>query len=201
MKKRIEYEFTADDVADWVKARIDGHVSLQGLFDTLKNLSKILAAPTGGIIAFCEARERKEKIEEKLDIVLAHDARRAHLDELDDAPEKPELSRFLPRRPYDVPTPPDGWVYVGGGSENNSIRWTASTDIWHRFGLLSPSEGGGWIQHTPGDVMPVETKTLVDVLLGGAEIETFTGMNLDWGERGLGTSIIGWRPALAEVRS
>jgi len=77
MKKRIEYEFTADEVADWVKARIDGHVSLQGLFDTLKNLSKTLAAPTGGIIAFCEAREaeRSEMESEPTDAQLAEFAR------------------------------------------------------------------------------------------------------------------------------
>ena len=87
-----------------------------------------------------------------------------------------------------------------------AIRWTAEPDIWHRFGLLAPSEGGGWIPHTPGDPMPCESRC--EVLLKGeindAQFRYQPGeirFGGDWTWRKLGgeNNIIGWRPALAEV--
>jgi hypothetical protein len=159
------------------------------------------------------------------------DARRAHLDELDDAPEKPALSRFLPRRPDDVPVLPDGWVYVGKGVDNKflassehiglltgegwccgemarcgnglhqhyAISWIAPADVWDRFGLLAPSEGGGWIPHTPFTPKPDYADAKSDVLMdmrSGEQVACFFPTN-DWQI----FPVIGWRPALAEVRS
>ena len=167
---------------------------------------------------------------------------RAELDSLKSAPaatEPPALARFLPRRPADVPAPPDGWVYVGRGVESNrnltpsndisayiswrgdwsigdqlgrddkkpyAVLWTAPADIWHRFGLLAPSEGGGWIPHTPGDAMPCEGRC--EVLLKG-EIddaqfrnqpgEVRFGNDWYWDADDADNNIIGWRPALWEV--
>jgi hypothetical protein len=148
---------------------------------------------------------------------------------------KSNLSRFLPRRPDDVPAPPDGWVYVGRGVDKKfvtpsehigtlagssgwccgdmarcgnriyqhyAIRWTAPTDIWHRFGLLAPSEGGGWIPHTPGDAMPCDGKMVVQVLFNlddKSGLRPWEARVYPWNEGE--PSIIGWRPALAEVRS
>jgi hypothetical protein len=152
---------------------------------------------------------------------------------------QPALARFLPRRPDDVPAPPDGWVYVGRGNDANkdkpdsldilnisgmrtwvigqsvkgidvysnyAIRWTAAPDIWHRFGLLAPSEGGGWIPHRPGDAMPCEGRC--EVLLKG-EIddaqfrckpgEVRYGTAWCWDSDHSDNNTIGWRPALAEV--
>jgi hypothetical protein len=176
----------------------------------------------------------------ELDVLKAPpsmDRRRRELDALADGPwegeEKPSLARFLPRRPDDVPAPPDGWVYVGmdletnekggcskhiglflpdeegwdlsewnadgRGNHNLCIRWTAPAYIWHRFGLLAPSEGGGWIPHTPGDVMPCEGGDLIYVMAKGYEDDALekyaTASHCGWDK------IIGWRPALAEVRS
>jgi hypothetical protein len=87
-----------------------------------------------------------------------------------------------------------------------AIRWTAPADIWHRFYLLAPSEGGGWIPHTPGDVRPCEGRC--EVLLNGelddAQFRNQPGevrFGKDWYWRAgrLDNNIIGWRPALAEV--
>jgi hypothetical protein len=149
---------------------------------------------------------------------------------------KSNLPRFLPRRPDDVDAPPDGWVYVGGGSVANeskdnskwiintndelkwiehyrvqgscgllhyAVRWTAPADIWHRFGLLSPYKGGGWIPHTPGDPLPCNGDISVDCLRADCEtLKNRHPMSLIWSKAVLaGMSIIGWRPSLAEVRS
>jgi hypothetical protein len=86
-----------------------------------------------------------------------------------------------------------------------AIRWTAAPDIWHRFGLLAPSEGGGWIPHRPGDPMPCEG--LCEVLLKGemddAQFrnnlgEVMYGTGWCWDDDLANNNIIGWRPA-AEV--
>jgi hypothetical protein len=152
------------------------------------------------------------------------------------ATEPPALSRFLPVRPDDVPAPPDGYAFglqagplrvplacdvnylaLFAGSQWQigargacgapyAIRWTAPADIWHRFGLLAPSEGGGWIPHTPGDAMPCDC--VCEVLLRG-EIddalfrlkpgEVRCGTQWCWDDDHADNDIIGWRPALAEV--
>jgi hypothetical protein len=92
----------------------------------------------------------------------------------------------------------DGF-YVG-------IEWTAEPDIWHRFGLLAPSEGGGWIPHCPDDPMPCEGRC--EVLLKGemddAQFrlkpgEVRYGTAWCWDSGHSDNNIIGWRPALAEV--
>jgi hypothetical protein len=89
--------------------------------------------------------------------------------------------------------------------EHYAIRWTAAPDIWHRFGLLAPSEGGGWIPHTPGDAMPCGGGEIVRVLFStGAEGRpsqyAIHAADWAWGlyeyEK---LQIIGWRPLLAEV--
>ena len=153
---------------------------------------------------------------------------RAELDSLKAAPaatEPPALSRFLPRRPADVPAPPAGWVYVGMGFEppygtresydlaawlgwraewnvgqagrdpgkHYAIRWTAAPDIWHRFGLPAPSEGGGWIPHTPFTPKPDNADSNADVLMdmqGGEKVACFCPTN-EWQN----FPVIGWRPA------
>jgi hypothetical protein len=85
-----------------------------------------------------------------------------------------------------------------------AIRWTAPADIWHRFGLLAPSEGGGWIPHRPGDAMPYKGEMLVNVLYKCGEVSMFTGIASRYNWESLATDdddqfdIIGWRPA-AEV--
>ena len=99
------------------------------------------------------------------------------------------------------------WMVRGYNEESHyAIRWTAEPDIWHRFGLLAPSEGGGWIPHTPGDPMPCEGEMIIDVLIKSSGEET-----VELGSRknettqakyyifSSCTEIIGWRPALAEV--
>ena len=74
----------------------------------------------------------------------------------------------------------DSQGYSGTATrEHYAIRWTAEPDIWHRFNLLAPSEGGGWIPHRPGDAIPWRGP--------------ISRLRNDLG------GIIGWRPALAEV--
>jgi hypothetical protein len=89
-----------------------------------------------------------------------------------------------------------------------AIRWTAPADIWHRFGLLAPSEGGGWIPHTPGDAMPCEGRC--EVLLKGemddAQFRNHLGEvrfgndwywdDWYWDADDDDNNIIGWRPAV-----
>ena len=217
MKKRIEYEFTADEVAEWVKARIENDLTLNGVGATLKNLYHHLECDRAGIIAFCEARG------------MERDGLAGYA--------LPDAGRFLPRRPDDVPAPPDGWVYVGMGRGVNTneppsldilqqgkfvtwfsdargflgnfteshyaIRWTAPADIWHRFGLLAPSEGGGWIPHTPGDPMPCDGKMIVRVARKCGNEGDYACQNRPrkaecwcWGGIATTHGIIGWRPAL-----
>jgi hypothetical protein len=140
------------------------------------------------------------------------------------APEPPALARFLPRRPADVPATPDGWVYVGpfmektadlpdndliksmrvNGEWYDSLAWTAPADIWHRFGLLAPSEGGGWIPHTPGADAPNDAPERVDILLcdevvWNHPLKLMSTSPSNWRGEKPASQIIGWRPALAEV--
>jgi hypothetical protein len=78
-----------------------------------------------------------------------------------------------------------------------AIRWTAPADIWHRFGLLAPSEGGGWISHTPFTPKPDNADANADVLMdmqGGEKVACFCPTN-EWQN----FPVIGWRPALWEV--
>jgi hypothetical protein len=86
--------------------------------------------------------------------------------------------------------------------QHYAIRWAAPADIWHRFGLLTPSEGGGWIPHTPGDPMPCEWDLLVDYTLDKPFPPRMTAKadHCRWSKLNE-NDIIGWRPALAEVRS
>jgi hypothetical protein len=136
---------------------------------------------------------------------------RAELDALNAEPaatETPALARFLPRRPADSLVGLD-WAIVkttDNALEHTAIRWDAAPDIWHRFGLLAPSEGGGWIPHRPGDAMPCEGRC--QVLLKG-EIddaqfrhqpgEVVYGTAWCWGADHSDNNIIGWRPVIAEV--
>jgi hypothetical protein len=92
-------------------------------------------------------------------------------------------------------------------SSHYAIRWTAPSDIWHRFNLLAPSEGGGWIPHRPGDAAPCDC--VCEVFLRGelndrqfrtkpGEVRWSVGWR--WDDEGGDNNIIGWRPALgAEV--
>jgi hypothetical protein len=178
-------------------------------------------------------RTENAKLRAELDALKSapvQDARRAHLDALDDAaPEAPALSRFLPVRPDDIPAPPDGWVYCGKGTGETvnitpeiaafinkcwdktgwggyyddtdyAIRWTAPADIWHRFGMIAPSEGGGWIPHTPGDAMPCDANLRVNLLFANGRKPCESGVYFfDAYTVEHNNDIIGWRPALAEV--
>ena len=136
---------------------------------------------------------------------------RAELDAIKAEPaatEPPALARFLPCRPADSLVGLD-WAIVkttDNALEHTAIRWDAPADIWHRFGLLAPSEGGGWIPHTPGDAMPCEG--LCEVLLKG-EIddaqfrckpgEVRYGTAWCWDADHSDNNIIGWRPVIVEV--
>jgi len=143
---------------------------------------------------------------------------------------KPALSAILPRRPDDVPAPPES-DFVGRGDLANgrqessddiyryeygkwiqgnrgdtidvyyAIRRNAQPDIWHRFGLLAPSEGGGFYPHTPGDPMPCAGDMRVDVLLSEGSIgdELSAGCWI-WACNGVPGDIIGWRPALGGAK-
>jgi hypothetical protein len=235
MKKRIEYEFTADDVAEYVQSWMDDYpIDFMNLETALRLSAEHLRNEREGIIAFCESRESElaEMESEPTDAQLAEFARVVE--------GKPAMSRFLPRRPDDVPAPPDGHALVMFGDKSNTsksfshdivrlrddgiwsngpcvgleddeiyaIRWTASDDIWHRFGLLAPSEGGGWIPHTPGDPMPCDGDMMVEVIQRREMTEGYykdvqVADCWDWEEefRFPPNEIIGWRPALAEVRS
>jgi len=91
-------------------------------------------------------------------------------------------------------------------SKHYAIRWTAPSKVWHEYGLLAPSEGGGWIPHTPGDAMPCEGRC--EVLLKGelddAQFrckpgEVRYGTAWCWDSDHSDNNTIGWRPALAEV--
>ena len=73
-----------------------------------------------------------------------------------------------------------------------AIRWDAPKEVWHRFGYLSPAEGGGWIPHTPGEKMPDYAPLMLDYLyqdgdqwLNYAKIRS--------------SNCTGWRPALELV--
>jgi hypothetical protein len=87
-----------------------------------------------------------------------------------------------------------------------AIRWDAPTDLWHRFGVLAPSEGGGWIPHRQGEAMPCER--LCKVLLKGEMDDAKfrnnpgavrLGTEWCWDDDLANNNIIGWRPALWEV--
>jgi hypothetical protein len=98
------------------------------------------------------------------------------------------------------------WISCQFGTDtarHYAIRWTAEPDIWHRFGLLAPSEGGGWIPHCPGDPMPCEGRC--EVLLKGemddAQFrlkpgEVRYGTAWCWDADHADNNIIGWRPAV-----
>jgi hypothetical protein len=227
-----EYKFTHAELVAWFANQFHDDILIRWA-DVQTWADRTM--DIGNLIDFCEQRERKEKI----DIALARDSHCAHLDELDDAPEKPALSRFLPRRPDEhykaIPELKEGYVFVSekgvdsdayclsqhiaanrkgdytwnyGPNKGTSpdcryaIRWTAPVDIWHRFGLLAPSEGGGWIPHAPGDCSPVAEKVLVDVILKNGETDISTPAYIQWQWSWMGQhEITGWRPALAEVRS
>jgi hypothetical protein len=103
------------------------------------------------------------------------------------------------------------WISCQFGTDtarHYAIRWTAEPDIWHRFGLLAPSEGGGWIPHRQGEAMPCER--LCKVLLKGelddaqfrhhpGEVRYGTEWCWDADTDYDDDNVIGWRPALAEV--
>jgi len=95
------------------------------------------------------------------------------------------------------------WDYENwqGIERNVAIRRTAPPDIWHRFGLLAPEEGGGFYPHTPGDPMPCDGDMRVEIMLrngtyGGDEQADVW----DWGEFKAHSVIVGWRPALGGAK-
>jgi hypothetical protein len=103
------------------------------------------------------------------------------------------------------------WISCQFGTDtarHYAIRWTAEPDIWHRFGLLAPSEGGGWIPHRQGEAMPCER--LCKVLLKGelddaqfrhhpGEVRYGTEWCWDADTDYDDDNVIGWRPMIAEV--
>jgi hypothetical protein len=149
-------------------------------------------------------REAKSLREENANLRAELDALKA----APDATEPPALSRFLPSRPADSLVGLE-WAIVkttDNALEHTAIRWDAPAAVWHRFGLLAPSEGGGWIPHRPGDAMPCEGRC--EVLLKG-ELDD-AQFRLKPGEVRYGTAwcwdadhsdnnAIGWRPVIAEV--
>jgi hypothetical protein len=113
------------------------------------------------------------------------------------AGKEPELSRFLP----------DGWGWVENKkygkwfvTDGNTctIGFSDTDEHWESKGLIPPSEGGGFQKHTPGDPMPCDGELEIDALLECPEIETSKAIGFDWRPRGLGTSVIGWRPHYEE---
>jgi hypothetical protein len=92
-----------------------------------------------------------------------------------------------------------------------AIRWTAPADIWHRFGVLAPSEGGGWIPHCPDDPMPCEglCKVLLKGEIDDAQFRNNPGevrfgndwywKDWYWDADDDDDNVIGWRPMIAEV--
>jgi hypothetical protein len=93
MKKRIEYEFTADDVADYVRDFLNRETEplTFGEVETcLDDVRLHLRHDKDGIVPFCEARESRPV----------------------KGVEQPNLSRFLPVRPDDVPEPPEGYAFA-----------------------------------------------------------------------------------------
>jgi len=96
------------------------------------------------------------------------------------------------------------WDYENwqGIERNVAICRTAPPDIWHRFGLLAPSEGGGFYPHTPGDPCPCEGDMRVEVVLSGEspgyiDFSVCHGRDWAWGRGG---DIIGWRPAMGGAK-
>jgi hypothetical protein len=91
-----------------------------------------------------------------------------------------------------------GWHYA--------IRRTAPPDIWHRFGILAPEEGGGFYPHMPGDPCPCDGEMRVQTILHAEQSELMS-WNADicpasewaWGDCG-SFGIVGWRPALGGAK-
>ncbi len=83
--------------------------------------------------------------------------------------EEKELSPFLL----------DGWEweeYKGEMWANNQhgtpvFKWTTMVRTWNAYGLLHPSEGGGFQRHTPGDPMPCDGDMKVDVYYEDGHID------------------------------
>jgi hypothetical protein len=62
--------------------------------------------------------------------------------------------------------------------------------------VQSPDEGGGWIPHTPGDPMPCDANSFVEVLVSTGHIGPSLQASERLWDKGKGSNIIGWRPAL-----
>jgi len=91
----------------------------------------------------------------------------------------------------------DGWDYSGRWDGSSpfleyAIRWDAPKEVWHRFGRLSPAEGGGWIPHTPGEKMPDYAPLVLDYLYkDGNQWLNYAKIH--------SSDCTGWRPALEIV--
>jgi hypothetical protein len=208
MKKRIEYEFTADDVAEYVRSICRGVVvfNIENVRDIYESAIDCLEDTGLGIVAFCESREAERAEMESARSETSQEIGNFHLQRHCTMPEKPALSRFLP----------DGWswdwcsTYKEHRLKKPDGSYTplrfCTPEYMHSHGLLSPDEGGGWIPHTPGDPMPCDGDLRVDVLYKDSEQCINSGNaahRWDWSVFGTcdadGLNVIGWRPALAEV--
>jgi len=97
------------------------------------------------------------------------------------------------------------WDYENwqGIERNVAICRTAPPDIWHRFGLLAPEEGGGFYPHTPGDICPCNVDMRVDVIYRNgtcSKTKNNKAGNWLWHETGQDSNIVGWRPALGGAK-
>ena len=88
----------------------------------------------------------------------------------------------------------DDWGYSekwegSGPRRKYAIRWDAPKEVWHRFGYLSPAEGGGWIPHTPMTLLPVYAPQMLDYLYpNGNQKFNYAKVII--------SPCVGWRPAL-----
>lgn len=123
------------------------HLAIENEMDTTATNKPIVGLKTKGE-DMTTPEEFEEYFAEHPDV---RDDRRKHLDAIDEKPA-PFLARFLP----------EGWRWEH--NEEWYVKFKDKTtlllldvdhiDDWHGYGLLHPSEGGGFQRHTPGDPMP-----------------------------------------------
>ena len=137
--------------------------------------------------------------------------------------EEPTLSRFLPKMPDNLPDLPDGWVYVGGGKNENqehgssdyiacihALSWSCTGWSGHspnaHYAVRIDAPADIWarfglmpyedlfFEHTPGDTMPCDQGFQIDVIWDDDMINWGVTFNLAL-DLSLHNQIIGWRPA------